>query len=252
MKIAGSMRGAFTLIEALVVIAIIAILASLLFPSLGGAKSAAHSAKCIGNLRQIGLASQLYLEEEQFFPLAFDPGPGPRTQRSWVEFLERFSSQTWFQPLYRCPGYPTSNAPYAEIKGAFRMATGSYDINAFGTGSPIQPLGPGLRWNGVPSDLVRGVSAAEVSAPSDLMLVGDSLIAQGIVYTFSQFNFRAFQTNPNMLRRDLERRRHSSRYNVVFCDGHVEVLATNRLFQPRAEITRRWNRDNEDHVSDWR
>lgn len=50
----------FNLIELLVVIAIIAVLVALLLPALSRAKSRAHTTTCISNLRQLGVATQLY------------------------------------------------------------------------------------------------------------------------------------------------------------------------------------------------
>lgn len=55
----------FTLIELLVVIAIIGVLASLLLPTFGRAKETARGAACMSNLRQIGIALQLYVQDHR-------------------------------------------------------------------------------------------------------------------------------------------------------------------------------------------
>src|SRR3712207_5456887 len=67
-KMMRSRRG-FTLIELLVVIAIIAILAAILFPVFAQAREAARKASCQSNLRQLGLAVQMYNNDnDEFFP----------------------------------------------------------------------------------------------------------------------------------------------------------------------------------------
>jgi prepilin-type processing-associated H-X9-DG protein len=44
-----------------------------------------------------------------------------------------------------------------------------------------------------------------------------------------------------------ERQRHGGRYNVAFCDSHVESLKTNALFTTEITVLKRWNYDNEPH-----
>jgi len=67
------MKKAFTLIELLVVIAIIAILAAILFPVFAQAKEAAKSTSCLSNIKNIGMAEQLYANDYE------DQMPGART-----------------------------------------------------------------------------------------------------------------------------------------------------------------------------
>ncbi len=69
-RIPAPRRSAFTLIELLVVIAIIAVLIAILLPALSAARRAGRDSVCLSNLRQIGIAWTLYLNDFRTFPLA--------------------------------------------------------------------------------------------------------------------------------------------------------------------------------------
>jgi prepilin-type N-terminal cleavage/methylation domain-containing protein len=108
-----AMRRGFTLIELLVVIAIIAILAALLFPVFARAKAAAKKTACISNLRQIGDAIVLYMNDyDDVFPHALDAS-------------DKWAPQIWnSQPAFQAeiPNMPLMSEalqPYAKNKDIF-------------------------------------------------------------------------------------------------------------------------------------
>src|SRR5262249_40071382 len=103
-------KGGFTLIELLVVIAIIAILAAILFPVFAQARNAARQTTCTSNLRQLGTAVLMYIQDyDEQFP-AWVPGTSSANP---VDSWGRPEGTGWFmnqiQPyiknygLYQCP-----------------------------------------------------------------------------------------------------------------------------------------------------
>lgn len=106
---------AFTLIELLVVIAILALLAALLLPALARAKDSAKSIQCLDQMRQIGLATRLYADDNGDLLPRSQHSAAAHNQQVWERAesaaLGGGSSATsaWTNlvaGLYRCPADP--------------------------------------------------------------------------------------------------------------------------------------------------
>jgi prepilin-type N-terminal cleavage/methylation domain-containing protein/prepilin-type processing-associated H-X9-DG protein len=99
----GAYRKGFTLIELMVVIALIAILAAMLLPSLSAGKGQARRIECLSSLRQLNLALTMYADDSE------DQYP-PRTEAefSWIYRLEPYYQD---QKVLRCP-LDNWSAPY--------------------------------------------------------------------------------------------------------------------------------------------
>jgi prepilin-type N-terminal cleavage/methylation domain-containing protein len=114
-------RNGFTLIELLVVIAIIAVLMAILMPVLGKARKQAWAATCQSNLRQIGLAGELFAQDnDDYLPrgggFAEDLEPravgNDKTVRWYLGFMKYMGERTLADgdfcnvKMYRCAAYP--------------------------------------------------------------------------------------------------------------------------------------------------
>lgn len=212
------LKAAFTLIELLVVISIVSLLIAILLPALGQARKAARSAVCQNNLRQIGLAQNMYLGDSKFAFQDFRQTAGNST--AWRSFLYRYggnhepSGAYGQNGIWQCPDFPKPTDDWINLR--------SYGGNMMFNNA----------WAVDPSRYYLILD--RVREPSQTLLAIDSE------------NYKGLQTNNKWVGdTDLINWtgwRHLNQAQQVFMDSHVKsikfsteaIVSIKKAFQPKA------------------
>lgn len=122
----GNTRAAFSLVELLVVMAVVSILLGLVLPAAQRARRQAQRTACASNLRQIGLLFTLYGNERGGqYPWANDPirpGIWLWMGRGWRPVLEPYAPTNSAGGIFACPGDAKARAQYDSTSYAYSMA----------------------------------------------------------------------------------------------------------------------------------
>ncbi|MBS1713761.1 MAG: prepilin-type N-terminal cleavage/methylation domain-containing protein [Armatimonadetes bacterium] len=204
-------RRAFTLIEILVVIAIIAVLAGIVFPVFFQAKEAARKDTCLSNLKQVAAATLLYCSaSDDTFPLAQTDGPD---QRFWGDLVQPYVKD-W--GVLRCP---SEALPFATVPLGLHSSSWNYHyaLNDVRSDDDL-PLGAAAAAGSTvtrPTETVLFVDGWPLNAdPGD----GNDADRHVVNWVWGE---RDSSHRPT----DDGNPRHQGRFSIAFCDGHVAVRA---------------------------
>lgn len=242
----------FTLVELLVVIAIVVFLAGLLMPVISDAKRQARQAQCVSNLRQLGIALHLYVEEGNQYPLITVDG----ISGAWEGALRSLVPDN----IFYCP---LEVVPAANFVNTFQLTGGPinphYGYNAIGAvwmGTPPCNLGLGGDINAL-TDSRQATSGNRVVTPARMIAIGDSR-----TYIETMFGIQPQTNIPDLLYITYPyvmppygyigvNNSHGGAANMVFCDAHVESSQQSLWIAATDQRRRLWNNDNQPHPEYW-
>lgn len=207
---------AFTLVELLVVLAIVGLLAGLLLPALGRSKASAQRLRCTGNLRQLGLAAQMYWDDHAGATFRYRGAATNGGDVFWFGWLARGSEgERAFDPR------AGALAPYLAGRGVEVCPALDYRRADFKLKARGAAWGYGYNLHLSAPAAEPPIRVPSLDRPSELALFADA--AQ--VNTFQP---PASPTHPRLEEfyfvssgETTAHFRHAGVANVAFCDGHV-------------------------------
>lgn len=241
------------------VIAIIAILASLLLPALARGKALARRTVCQNNLRQLALAMRLYASDHGRYPPGMYFSRWPRGGSMFISFWNGLLLPYVATNLnvFWCPAFPPAfrwdrESPMERQPPFPRNITGNrpfcYALNRSGLVLLDTPLGLDAGW-------LIGRKPSEIAVPSDMIAIGDNSARTeraasktGLWGVFSGIGAHFRRSREESAVGEI----HSRGGNMVFLDGHAEWGRPSKWLAPNQTAARRWNFDHEPHEEIWR